>query len=73
MRTEDEIVASVFSLSSAAPHLFADRLDEFEEELRRLLRQASPGGTFAEKARYIELVIWTRPNPAPAYDRTVNI
>jgi SAM-dependent methyltransferase len=63
MRTEDEIVASVFSLSSAAPHLFADRLDEFEQDLRRLLRQASPGGTFAEKARDIDLVIWTRPRP----------
>lgn len=28
-RTADEVVASVYSLSSAAPHLFGDRLDSF--------------------------------------------
>ncbi|MDG4786198.1 class I SAM-dependent methyltransferase [Micromonospora sp. WMMD1102] len=57
-RTEDEVVAGVFSLSSSAPHLFADRLPEFEGELRRVLRTASPGGRFAERTREIELVLW---------------
>jgi hypothetical protein len=50
---------SVFSLSWAAPHLFADRIGTFENELRRLLRRASPDARFAERAREIELVIWT--------------
>ena len=59
-RSEDDIVASVFSLSWAAPHLFGDRLGEFEAELRQLLRAASPEGHFCERAREIELVIWTR-------------
>lgn len=59
-RSEDEVVASVFSLSWAAPHLFSDRVGEFEAELRRLLRRASTGGRFAERAREIELVIWTK-------------
>jgi len=59
-RSEEEVVASVFSLSWAAPHLFADRIGRFETELRRLLRRASPNGRFAERAREIELVIWTK-------------
>jgi SAM-dependent methyltransferase len=58
LRSEDEIVASIFSLSSAAPHLFGERLGEFDEDLRTLLREASPSGRFAERPRPIELVIW---------------
>jgi SAM-dependent methyltransferase len=57
-RTEDEIVASVFSRSSGAPHLFGDRLGEFETELRGLLRETAPDGRFSERSREIELVLW---------------
>jgi SAM-dependent methyltransferase len=57
-RTEDEVVASVFSLSSAAPHLFGDRLQSFEHELRGLLRAASPSGRFSERARAVALDLW---------------
>ena len=57
-RTEDEVVASVFSLSSAAPHLFGDRLDAFEQELRGLLRQVSPSGRFSERMRGIAVDVW---------------
>lgn len=57
-RATDGVVASVFSLSSSAPHLFAARLPAFETDLRRLLRDTSPGGQFAERTREIELVIW---------------
>jgi SAM-dependent methyltransferase len=59
-RSEDEVVASVFSLSWAAPHLFGERVGEFETALRRLLRRTSPEGKFAERTREIELVIWTK-------------
>jgi SAM-dependent methyltransferase len=59
-RSEDEVVASVLSLSWAAPHLFGARLPDFERELRALLRRTSPEGRFAERAREIELVIWTK-------------
>lgn len=59
-RTEDEVVASVFSRSLSAPHLFGDRLDEFEAELRELLRAAAPDERFSELAREIDLVIWRR-------------
>jgi SAM-dependent methyltransferase len=37
-RTIDDIVAETFSASSSAPHLFGDRLDAFENELRVALR-----------------------------------
>lgn len=60
-RTETDVVASVFSLSSAAPHLFGRRRAEFEQELRQLLRRTSPAGRFSEKARDVELVLWRRP------------
>jgi SAM-dependent methyltransferase len=42
----DDVVAWVLSTSSTAPHLFGDRLDDFVEELRTLLREASPEGLF---------------------------
>ena len=61
-RSEDEVVASVFSLSSAAPHLFGDRLGAFEAELRALLRETSPEGRFSERAREIALELWTKPS-----------
>ena len=61
-RSEDEIIASVYSLSWAAPHLFGDRRTAFEADLRELLRRSSPSGRFYERARDIELVIW-RPPP----------
>jgi SAM-dependent methyltransferase len=57
-RSEDEIVASVFSRSSGAPHLFGERLGEFEAELRELLRETAPEGRFSERSREIELVLW---------------
>jgi SAM-dependent methyltransferase len=57
-RTADEVVAGVFSLSSAAPHLFGDRRAEFEAELRRLLHRASPAGTFTERLREIAVDLW---------------
>jgi SAM-dependent methyltransferase len=57
-RTEDQIVALVFSLSSSAPHLFGDRLPAFERDLRALLRAASPDGVFVERARDVALDIW---------------
>lgn len=57
-RTEDELVASVFSLSSAAPHLFGERLPGFEAELRELLRRASPDGQFSERTGDVALDLW---------------
>lgn len=57
-RTSDEIVASMFSLSSSAPHLFGERRPDFEADLRALLRTAAPDGRFSETTREVALVIW---------------
>jgi hypothetical protein len=57
-RTADQVVSAVFSLSGSAPHLFGDRVADFERDLRRLLAETSPAGTFAERLRDVELVIW---------------
>ncbi|MFG1916609.1 class I SAM-dependent methyltransferase [Micromonospora sp. NPDC048898] len=57
-RTVDEITSAVFSLSSSAPHLFADRLPAFEADLRQLLTTAARDGRFAERRGDIEVAIW---------------
>jgi SAM-dependent methyltransferase len=58
LRTEDEVVASVFSLSSATPHLFGDRVGQFERDLRALLRATAPDGQFAERMRPCAFELW---------------
>jgi ubiquinone/menaquinone biosynthesis C-methylase UbiE len=58
-RTVEEVSASVYSLSSAAPHLFGDRLEQFDAELRHLLVEAADGGCFSEQLRSIEVDIWS--------------
>jgi Methyltransferase domain len=57
-RTADEIVAGVFSLSSAAPHLFADRLPDFEADLRALLHTVTPDGLFSERMPPATIDVW---------------
>src|SRR5262249_33985903 len=57
-RTADDVVASVFSRSYAAPHLFGDRIGEFERELRGVLTEASPTELFSEEMRDIAVDIW---------------
>ncbi len=60
-RTADDVLAHVFSSSGTAPHLFGDRLHEFERELRGVLATASPRGRFAERVGDVELVWYRRP------------
>lgn len=57
-RSADEVIASVFSLSGAAPHLFGDRRGAFERDLRGLLRETSATGRFSECTRDIRLELW---------------
>jgi ubiquinone/menaquinone biosynthesis C-methylase UbiE len=57
-RGVEDVVASVFSLSCAAPHLFGDRVTRFEGDLRTLLATASPTGQFSEEMREIAVDFW---------------
>ena len=58
-RTVDDVVASVYTVSGSAPHLFGDRLAGFEADLRTLLLDASPSGLFSEQAGDNGLRIFT--------------
>jgi SAM-dependent methyltransferase len=57
-RSADEVLASVFSLSGAAPHLFGHRVGDFEAALRELLADAGPDGRFSEQLREIAVDVW---------------
>ncbi|WP_042423733.1 class I SAM-dependent methyltransferase [Streptacidiphilus anmyonensis] len=62
-RSDDDVVAWVFSLSSSAPHLFGESRDAFEADLRALLTRASPSGRFSERQPGTEVRVW-RKEPA---------
>ncbi|MEA2514191.1 MAG: hypothetical protein QOJ59_3678 [Thermomicrobiales bacterium] len=59
-RTADDVVAWVFSRAVSAPHLFGERREEFETELRALLVGASPSGPFAEQPPDTEAIVWRK-------------
>jgi hypothetical protein len=45
-------------MSFAAPHLFGARRDEFEADLRQLLREVSPAGRFSQRRPSTEVFVW---------------
>jgi hypothetical protein len=51
----------VFSLSATAPHLFGDRQDAYEADVREILVLASPSGRFSVRLPDNILRIWKRP------------
>ncbi|TDO49099.1 methyltransferase family protein [Kribbella sp. VKM Ac-2527] len=60
-RPADDVVAWVFSRSDSAPHLFGDRLADFERDLRALLQEVAPGNLFAEHLPPTEIMTWRKP------------
>jgi SAM-dependent methyltransferase len=60
VRDVDDVVAWVYSLSGSAPHLFGDRLGDFEVDLRHLLHDVAPSGLFAEQLPDTEIFIWRK-------------
>jgi SAM-dependent methyltransferase len=60
-QTVDDVVARVFSTSSAAPHLFGDRQEDYERDLRGILAQASLSGRFSVRLPDNILRIWRLP------------
>jgi SAM-dependent methyltransferase len=59
--TADDVVAGVFSSSSTAPHLFGDRREDYERDMRAILAQASAAGRFCVRLPDNILRIWRRP------------
>ena len=60
-RSADAVVAGVFSSSSTAPHLFGDRQQDYETDMREILTQASPSGRFSLRLPDNILRIWRLP------------
>lgn len=46
VRGSESVLSGYFSLSTSAPHLFGDRVEEFAREMRELLSSRSPEGVF---------------------------
>jgi hypothetical protein len=46
LRDSESVLSGYFSMSSSAPHLFGDRVEDFASEVRALLRSRSPEGIF---------------------------
>jgi SAM-dependent methyltransferase len=61
-RTIDDLVAQRFSSSPTAPHLFGNRVESFEADLRTLLADASPTGLFSVRLPDNVLSIWETQN-----------
>lgn len=55
-RSTQDIVASVYSLSSSTPYLFGHQLSAFDQDLRALLREA--GDQFTERTHPVVLHLW---------------
>jgi SAM-dependent methyltransferase len=60
VRDEDSVVANFFSMSTSAPPRFGPRRQEFEAELRALLRAESPDGLFWDWPGDTEVVLAVR-------------
>jgi SAM-dependent methyltransferase len=61
VRDVDGVLAGYLSTSYAAPHLFGDRLDEFEAGVRALLAVRSPSGLFWDWPGDTEILLARKP------------
>jgi SAM-dependent methyltransferase len=46
VRGSESVLSGYFSMSSSAPHLFGERIEDFATEVRELLASRSPDGVF---------------------------
>jgi len=61
LRDSERVLSGYFSLASAAPHLFGDRVDDFAQEVRTLLANRSADGIFWDWPGDTEVVIARKP------------
>ena len=62
LRDSDSVLSGYLSLSSSAPHLFGDRLDDFAGEVRALLASCSAEGTCWDWPGDTEVVMARKPD-----------
>ena len=61
LRDSESVLSGYFSMSSSAPHLFADRIGEFAREVRELLRSRSAAGIFWDWPGDTEIILAAKP------------
>ena len=61
LRDSESVLAGYLSLSSSAPHLYGDRLDDFAAEVRALLANRSAEGIFWDWPGDTEVVMARKP------------
>jgi SAM-dependent methyltransferase len=61
LRDSESVVSGYLSLSSSAPHLFGDRLDDFADEVRALLASRSAEGIFWDWPGDTEVILTRKP------------
>jgi len=68
VRDTESVLSGYLSMSSSAPHLFANRLEEFSREVQRLLLERSPTGLFWDWPGDTEIVLARKRETATAQD-----
>lgn len=63
-RDSESVLSGYFSMSSSAPHLFGDRVNDFARDVRNLLASQSPDGTFWDWPGDTEVVLARKPQSA---------
>ena len=61
LRDSESVLSGYFSLSSSAPHLFGDPVEDFASEVRALLRSRSPEGIFWDWPGDTEMILACKP------------
>jgi SAM-dependent methyltransferase len=63
LRDSESVLSGYLSMSSSAPHLFGDRLDDFAAQVRALLAARSPEGVFWDWPGDTEVIVARKPTP----------
>jgi len=61
VRDSESVLSGYLSMSSSAPHLFGDRVEDFASEVRALLRSRSPEGSFWDWPGDTEVILARKP------------
>jgi SAM-dependent methyltransferase len=61
LRDSESVLSGYFSMSTSAPHLFGDRVEDFAREVRELLRSKSPEGLFWDWPGDTEVILARKP------------
>ena len=62
LRTSESVLSGYLSMSSSAPHLFGDRVEDFADEVRELLTSRSPEGIFWDWPGDTEVILAQKPD-----------